>query len=250
MPESDNNLIKRYIELALRAASRSIYTYTEFLSLAEQETLECLPKQNLAAPYTLYGGYANAERQIASFGSEKLCGYTDAPPLTCLCVAPLAQKFADSLTHRDFLGALMALGLRREVAGDIVLQDNRGYIFCLQNISDYICANFKEVKRTCVKCTPCQTPAFISEPPTLSGVVIASERLDSLIAAVYRLSRSAAADLIINGRVAVDSRLTEKTAAAVNKGAIISVRGFGRFIYEGVAHETRKGKLCALVRIF
>lgn len=250
MPENEKILINRYIELASRAAGCGIFTNSEFLSAAEQNTLSRLPAQSLAAPYAFYGGYAAAERQIAVFGSEKLCGYTITPPITCLCAAPVSPKFADLLTHRDFLGALMALGIRREVVGDIVLQDKYGYIFCLQSIADYICKNFTEVKRTCVQCTPCSADSFIIKPPAQSQVVIASERLDALIAAVYQLPRAIAADLISSGRVAVNSRLTEKNSAAVTKGAVISVRGYGRFIYEGVERETRKGKLRALVRIY
>ena len=91
---ADELLRKRLLELARRAYDKGIYTYTDFLSMAE------------------IAEFRAVERQMVCFGSKELCGYSELPPICCLEARPLNQKFADKLTHRDFLGSLMGLGIK------------------------------------------------------------------------------------------------------------------------------------------
>ncbi|MBQ7092162.1 MAG: hypothetical protein IJN83_05875 [Clostridia bacterium] len=240
-------LINRFEELADRADRQGFWTDTEFLTLAQQDILCTL---RLAVPHALYGGYPGGERKIAAFGSEELCGCPYPSPIVCVKIAPASQKFADQLTHRDFLGALMGLGVRREVMGDILISDNTGYLFCLGAIAPYIMDSLAEVKRTTVRCSLSEPPTALMEPPPISSVVIASERLDAIISAVYQLSRSGGKELIQQGRVFINSRLVQSASAALSPGALISVRGKGRFIYEGIERETKKGRLRVRVRIY
>ncbi|MEG1191229.1 MAG: YlmH/Sll1252 family protein [Oscillospiraceae bacterium] len=241
-------LKKRFEELAGRAAGRGCWTFSEFLNLAEQDTL-CRLK--LDAPFALEGGYPSAERKIAMFGSESDCAYLATAPICCLCVTPLSQKFADALTHRDFLGALTGLGIRREVLGDIIVSENRGYVFCLETMADYIREQFTQVKHTSVKVSLEEAPPpMVVEPPEITRSNIASERLDAIVAAVYKLSRGESQKLFEQGKIFVNSRMTENTSAGLKPGDMISVRGMGRFSYEGIEAETRKGRLRVNVRIY
>lgn len=245
--ENENLLKNRFTELSKRSFDRGIWTFSEFLSLAEQDILLRL---RLSSPYELVGGFEGAERRLAAFGSEDLCGYIEDAPIVCVQIAPVNDKFADDLTHRDFLGSLMALGIRREVLGDIAIKENRGYLFCLSSIADYICRNLESVRHTTVKCEICEVPEIITEKPPVRELIIASERLDAIVAAVYKLSRSESQALIKDGKVFINGRLTESSAADIPDGAAISVRGHGRFLYEGIERETKKGRLRVLVRIF
>ncbi len=250
MNESDRLLRKRFSELAGRASSRGKYEYSEFLTLAEQNELCRMTFDKGSAPFALHGGYDGAERKIAVFGSEELCGYAESPPLVCLEASPLSARFSEDLGHRDFLGAVIALGLRRSVLGDIVIKENRAFLFCLESVSAFICENLKKVRNTPVDCRAAEAPRLAAERPEPVGINVASERLDSLIAAVYRLSRSESQELIAQKKVFVDSRLSENPSCSPKIGGIISVRGFGRFVYEGISRETRKGRLVVSVRIF
>lgn len=247
MTDNENLLKNRFNELSDRAFGRGIWTTSEFLSLAEQDILLRL---RLSCPYVLFGGYENAERRVAHFGSENICGWTEEPDIVCVKIAPVNEKFADKLTHRDFLGSLMGLGIRREVLGDIVIVNNCGYLFCLSSISDYIISQLESVKRTTVRCTLSDPPVSLSEPPPLSSIVIASERLDAVISAVYKISRSQGQSLISSGKVFISGKLCESASGAINEGDIISVRGLGRFIYEGIERETQKGRLRVRVRVY
>jgi RNA-binding protein YlmH len=251
MPDDLQQLKNRFHELARRAFSKQSYVYSEFLTLAEQDLLLGLKLDAHSAPLTLFGGYEGAERKIAQFGGEALCGYAEAPPVDCIAITPLSQKFADVLTHRDFLGALMGLGVRRSVLGDIILHENCGYLFCLDSVTAFILQEFTQVKRTAVTCQlTTSLPDIAIKKPDITSVNVASERLDAVIAAVYKLSRGESQELFKQGKVYVNSRLTEDTGYKLNDNSIVSVRGSGRFAYEGVSKETKKGRLFVNVRIY
>jgi len=246
--EAEKQTQRRIEELSARAAARGCWTNTEFLTTAEQD-LACRAK--LDAPCRLVGGYEGAERRVAQFGSEALCGYEAEAPIVCLLIAPLAPKFAEALCHRDFLGSLMGLGVRREVLGDILIQDTSAYLFCLESIADYIAEQLVQVRRTPVTVSRADgLPPFLITPPEKVGLVVGSERLDALTAAVWKLSRAEGKKLVEDGRVFVNSRLVENPAFELKSGDMVSVRGYGRFLYEGAAAETRKGRLHVEVRIY
>lgn len=245
--QEDSLFKNRMTELASRAYERGIWTSSEFLSLAEQDMLLRL---SLPSPFTLEGGAEGCERRIALFGSEELCGWTEEPPIACVKISPVNDKFAEKLTHRDFLGALMGLGIRREVLGDIVILGNRGYLFCLDSIAGYIISSLGEVRRTTVKAEVSAPPTQLSEKPPQKALITASERLDGVISAVYKLSRSQSQELISSGKTYISGRLCETAGAQIPEGAVVSVRSVGKFIYEGIERETKKGRLRVLVRVY
>lgn len=248
MFNEDNQLKKRFGELASRAEERGCYTYSEFLTIAEQDTLCSL---SITAPYKLEGGYPLSERKLAQFGSFEICGYEEPFPICCLCIAPTSPKFADALTHRDFLGSLMGIGIKREVLGDIIISENCGYLFCLDSISGYIIEQITQVNHTTVTVSKVNEPPVNTiQLPELSQIIVASERLDAVVAAVYNLPRTDSQRLFEQEKVFVNSRKEGRVTYSPNPKDIISVRGFGRFIYEGVDKETRKGRLRANVRVF
>ena len=250
MNESDQLIKNRFSELARRAYSRECYVYSDFLDMAEQDVLNKMKFDKSAAAYKLVGGHELAERKIACFGDETSIGYTQSPPIVCIRISPVSKKFADALSHRDFLGSLMALGLKRSVFGDIIIDENEAHLFCLESVSSCVTEQLDKVKNTSVECAITETPEIAIKLPEQSSLNIASERLDAMIAAVYKLSRSESQELIIQGKAYVDGRLNENVSFMPSPGSIVSVRGSGRFLYEGIERETKKGRLRVLVRIF
>ena len=120
---SDELLKSRLEDLARRAYERNYCTFSDFLNLEEASALQSL---KLPTEYVLFGGYDGAERCVAGFGDE----VADSDfPIVCVEIAPLQQKFADKLNHRDFLGSLMNLGISRGTLGDIIVSSNVGYLF-------------------------------------------------------------------------------------------------------------------------
>ena len=80
---------------------------------------------------TVFGGTEASERAVVRFGDPEAFGYEEDFPIDILAIVPLADKFADDLTHRDFLGALMSLGIERSLLGDIIVTGKKAYLFCL-----------------------------------------------------------------------------------------------------------------------
>ena len=240
-------LKNRFNDLYERSRNRSIYCYSDFLNLHEQTIL----LSQFRFGYSLFGGYEYAERKIAVFGTENEMGYEPDPPLKIIKASPLSQKFSDELTHRDFLGSLMGLGIKRETLGDIIIADNCGYIFCLENMAQFIIDNLLTIRRTSVSCEFCDTlPADALPKPQEKLIIVSSMRLDALISAVYNLSRTKSAALVDGEKVFINSKLSTSTSKPVEVGETISVRGHGRFRCAEIRGDTRKGRLRVLCQIY
>ena len=241
----DKELLKSRMEdLSQRAFNRNYTTYSEFLNIEEISRLKSL---RLPTNYILYGGYNNAERCIAGFS----CEGTDGFPIDCIEISPVNEKFADKLSHRDFLGSLMNLGINRNLLGDIAIKNNTGYLFCLSNISKYIVENLSRIKHTSVKCSIYDgAPDFVNQLPQSEEIIVSSLRADAVIASVYNLSRKVTGELFSLGRVFVNSKQTYKDSVLLKNGDIVSVRGYGRFIFEEQLRETKKHRYIVSVRIY
>ncbi len=200
---------------------------------------------------TLWGGYDGAERCVACFGDREFFADNTDYPIKCILIKPTNQKFADSLTHRDFLGSFMGLGIRREVLGDIIIHENCGYLFCLDTIADYIIENLTQVKRTTIKCEITDTvPTNALPQPESREIIVSSERLDVIVSAIYKMSRSQVLPLFNTEKVFVNGVVKQSPSTTANIGEKISVRGFGRFIYNGVIRRTKKERLVISVEVF
>ena len=246
MREEESLLIHRLSELAARAYRQGAYTRTDFLTPAEQALLTRIAG-TLDAPYTLFGGAPDCERKCASFGSEALCGYAETSPIACLLLAPSGGKFAGALTHRDYLGALMNLGLARDALGDIVLGGGGAYVFLTESAARLALASFTRVGREPVTCTRADAP--ICAEPVLSAqtVQVASVRLDALLARAFHLSREESAALFRQQRVFLNGAAEESPSRAPAPGDIVSARGYGRFRFSGISGTTKKGRLNAVI---
>ena len=239
------NSEKRFLELADRAEQRYYTTFSDFLNMEEESVLSAL---HFNIHYHLFGGYDGAERCVAAFGYD--AGEAEFP-IRIIKAEPASPKFADQLTHRDFLGSLMGLGIKREVLGDIVIADNIGYIFCLNTIAEYIVQELSKVRHTIVKCSIVESlPESAVKKPEEAQMVVASERLDVIVSAVYNFSRSAVKELFIARKIYVNSRLCENFSYIPKENDIISVRGKGRFVYNGVLGKTKKSRNVISVGVY
>nr|MBQ6241004.1 hypothetical protein [Lachnospiraceae bacterium] len=234
----------------LRAEKQSIYQYSAFLTPAEQDAFrKNLPKG--ALPFAFDGGFPEAERRVLVCGDEETFGYPPEPPLAVLSIAPAHEKFAEDLTHRDFLGALMSLGIERAQLGDIVIRDGTAYLICLEPISGYIAGSLTSVRRTAVKVRREEGPVPALEPELQEmSLNVASERLDAVVAAFCRLARGKADQLFAAEKVFVNGLPVTDRACRLKEGDRFSVRGFGKAIYDGIGSETKKGRLYVRLRKF
>lgn len=242
---NDEQILKgRLQDLAKRAYSQNIYTYSNFLSPSELAVFEDIRSDVSYIHSESFGGNPLCERQILGFGSEEEFGYPGEFPIAVIKVTPLLAKFSDDLTHRDFLGALLRLGIERDTLGDILIKDNTAYIFCLNRIADYLCDELTKVKHTNVKCEKTETdiPALTL---TLVDVEfpVASLRLDGIIASLLKCSRKTALSFFEEKRVTLNGRITGRNSITLKDGDIFSVRGYGKYIFDHSGGNTRKGKI-------
>ncbi|MDD6355579.1 MAG: YlmH/Sll1252 family protein [Oscillospiraceae bacterium] len=242
---NENELTKkRLTELSHRAFERGYTTFSDFLNLEEISLLKSLHTES---EYNLYGGYDNADRCVASFGECEEYQY----PISCIKIEPANQKFADELSHRDFLGALMNLGINRSTLGDIIVTNNTGYLFCLNSIKEYILQNLDRIKHTTVRCTESVLPAEIAEKkPDPVELTVSSQRVDIIVAAVFKLSRNTVTQLVNQEKVFINSKIAYKESLTLKSGDIVSVRGKGKFIFDGEIRQTKKNKSVIGIRLY
>lgn len=251
MIEEEELLRKRLKELAQKAWQNNVYTFTGFLGLSDLSCFYEMERELAFVPAAVFGGSEDAERAMIRFGSPELFGYEEEFPVVCLKIRPLLQKFAEDLSHRDFLGALMNLGIERSTLGDIILKDNQCYLFCTRSIAPFIIENLGRVKHTSVLCEEAEEiPVQREEELEEIKIQAASERIDGVISKVYKLSRSESAELFRQKKIFVNGRLCENSSRMLKAQDKVSVRGHGRFIYVETQGISKKGKLNAAVLVY
>ncbi|MEF9878162.1 MAG: YlmH/Sll1252 family protein [Clostridia bacterium] len=231
-------LSRRFAELAQRAEQMEHACFTGFLSPPEAEWAQNAGKKQ-GVSVRLNGGYEDAERQMACFVPAE--EETPAFPLSAL---KLTWPHQTAPTHRDVLGSVMALGLKRQCIGDIVMGEGCAYLFAESAMSSHIADMLLSAGRTHLQVEiseelPLITPA---EGTEVRDTVLTT-RLDAVLAAGFGLSRAKAAELIAAGNVKLRHLPTERSDARVTQGDAISARGYGRLVLTQVGEPTKKGRL-------
>lgn len=241
---------KRLKELASIADRRSIVTFTDFLNLNELNIFQLTYKDLSFVACRPFGGYESAERQIIAFIPDAL-SYGYDYPISCIKIRPVNEKYADRLTHRDYLGALLNLGIARSMLGDILIDGVTALVFCLERMEMFITENLTRVKHTNVVCEPMDYENLDYKPKyELVRGSVSSVRLDSLLGVAFGASRSSLVGMIEGGKVFVNGKLITSNGYKLKENDIVSARGLGRFCYLGVTSETRKGRMWAEIKKF
>lgn len=244
-------LKNRLRDLAEKSFQQGIFTFTGFLGLSEQDVFWQEEGRLSYAGYCLVGGYEGADRVMVRFGDSGELGYEVPFPIVCVHIQPLAQKFADELSHRDFLGALMNLGIERSTIGDIKAGEKQAYLFCQDSIAPFICENLSQVKHTHVKCHMVEDMGDLpKEEPLTVSIQVQSMRVDGVVAKVYNLSREKSLDLFRAGKVYVNGRICGNNSRQLEIGETVNARGYGKFVLTGEPRETRKGKLAVEAAVY
>ena len=238
----DDFFRRRILDLAEQADRTGRYTFTDFLTAAEYAEYLAVRNQLPRCGCTVWGGHEDADRVMLRFGSEEQLGYTEEFPIVCVAVIPAQEKFAEQLSHRDILGAVMHLGIERGQTGDILTADKSAYLFCTPAMGEYICRELTRVRHTTVTCSITDRLPETAETHFESVTVqAASERIDGIIAKLYHISRGECLALFRAGKIALNGAVTENSSAQLKTGDVVSVRGCGKFRYAGITGTTRKG---------
>ncbi|MCD8026623.1 MAG: YlmH/Sll1252 family protein [Clostridiales bacterium] len=213
--------------------------FLPFMSERKQALAQTRLKAISFENYCFFGGYENSERNMLGF-------FPDNPILTEFPVSALELSFrkCDKLTHRDFLGAVMALGIERETVGDILVEDGRCVIFVKTELKDYITSQLFKAGNVGVKFND----ADLSDLPegrgkTEKSFTVSSLRLDNIVSAVCGYSREKTRNIILSGNVCINYLETQNVSKILKVNDILTVRGMGKFILSGVLGQTKKGRI-------
>ncbi len=242
----DKVLLAKLWDKVTAAIRKNIPASTCFLSLREQEMVRFL-FGDVDGLFS-FGGYADAERKMLVYLPDYLeeNDLSDNAALVCLRVTFYQN---DTLTHRDFLGALIGTGIARETIGDILVDKGSCDFFVTEDIAPYVLQNFECAGRTKIKLQkiPLSMVAVpIAETEQIRDT-LSSLRLDNVISAGFRVSRSAATQQIIAGRAAVNGLPCEKPDKLIEENATISVRGMGKIQLKTVNGLTKKGRISVVI---
>lgn len=236
--EEERDLAIKVYEKYELAFKRDIVTFTnefvtpniwlEFLSRVENQTLQI----------NTYGIFENSERKVISFNNI----YDVEFPIRLLKVTN-KSKFK-ILEHKDYLGALLSLGINRNKIGDILVKGNCAYVPIMEDISDYVVCNLNQVGRTPVEVSNFdlleELPATDMEESIIN---VSSVRLDGVVSKIINLSRAKSNEIIDRGNVLVNYRSTRDKSLNLKENDRVTIRGFGKFLVGGIVGNTKSNRL-------
>ncbi len=237
---------KRLMDLANQARMKDIILYTNFLNLNELHIFHSNSQKFSFIKWKISGGYDFSERQIVAFIPDAFSFYEEeiSFPISVLKIQPCNVHFSDSLTHRDYLGAVLNLGINRNQIGDILVDKTDAFLFCKTSVKDLICQELCRVRHTTVYAKEVDRKTFDIplKKEKIKGSV-SSVRLDAVIAQVFPGSRSSLTAMIQSGKVFVNGKMIVSNGYHLKEKDIISVRSMGRFQYMGESGTTKKGRI-------
>lgn len=214
--------------------------FSGFLTEREQRLAE-VAAYSAGVTCSFWGGHEAAVRKMFSAPAEE----NDNFPLEAVT---FYFRGKDKLTHRDFLGALMSLGLKRDQIGDIAVTSGGAVVFATKNAMPLISAEIEKVGKVGVRSEAGINIQLPQQEFEEISAVIASPRIDVLVAAACKISREKAAALIRSGGVILSGTELNSASKSVEEGESFSVKGYGKFIFSLMGCETKKGKKHAVIK--
>lgn len=189
------------------------------------------------------GYFKDAERRMIAFNNV----YEIPFPFKMIKVTN-SSKFSTP-SHRDFLGALLALGIKRTKVGDLLVQDNCCYFPVCEEICDFVVDNLKSVGKS-----PCSATILPEDfiPPVVQFteiiILVQSLRVDSVVSKIAKVSRDKAQKIIDEGKVLIDYNLAKSKSLEIQVGERITIRGFGKFILSDILGNSKSGKFRVVIK--
>lgn len=246
----NDELIKRAEDLRARCEKQSVITHTAFLTPAEQYALEKWAKYTPDCNMLLHGGHSECERKAAFF----LPFYMDKEDFDAAeyITALHAKAGFGEPGHRDYMGAILGLGIKREWLGDIWVQGDTAEIFCLPSVERHLLDSLDKVGRYGVKLSKITLSELTAPERKVKHVTfsVKSLRFDAVVAGMFNLSRTSAASFIAAGDASLNYSQCLKTDAAVKEGDVISLRGCGKGIVGAEGGRSRKDRIFVNAEIY
>jgi RNA-binding protein YlmH len=236
--KEDKSLLSRVDDAARLCSLRHKPCFVGFLNEREQFLVDNHLSHS-DVYITFYGGYENAARTVMC-ASEYETAFDEFP----IEAIYFTYKKFDKLTHRDFLGSLMGLGIERSCVGDIIVSDGCAVCFVKSEIAEYVKSQVFKIGRTGVRIADkndCEID-FEQHFEELS-LIVSSMRLDVVVASITGLSREKTAGTILSGKISVNYTENKNVSYTLKENDVLTIRGKGKYIIKGQSGLTKKGRL-------
>ena len=245
-----DELLRRATDLDRQCTKHASITATGFLSPAEQYALRAWAPQ-AENQLLFHGGYPGAERQAGFFLPDWLEPDAFDPGEHLRAIECTARFGAPG--HRDWLGALLGLGVSRDRLGDILVEGERAWVLCLPTVEPFLLLNLEKVGRWGVKAraVPLSEVPEPKRETRTERFTVSSPRLDAVCAGVFRLSRAKAAEAIAAGLVSRNYAPCLKSDCPITPGDVLSLRGRGKANIADIdTRQTRKGRVFVTAEVY
>jgi RNA-binding protein YlmH len=246
----DRVMVSRLLDKAEQCRYSS-FVYSDFLSPHEAVIAKRVLDKVEGVFYTFTGGFEGAERVMAAMSSDFIDEEEalDNAPISYLRITPVIDK---DLSHRDYLGSILGLGIKREKVGDILVYENYGDVFLIDKIAEYISYNLDKIGNTKVECELQQVYRYT--PPErkekIINTTVASVRADSVTASGFGMSRTKVMEYFKAQRVNVNWEPVSNPSKQLSEGDVISIRGKGRILLDKVGGTTKKDRINIIIKRF
>lgn len=241
LDEQEQILFNRIIDLARQAKSKGSPRFTAFLDQRQQAVALYAVHTVDDCDAVFFGGEAESDRKVLGISDGFVPLNDEMFPIKVLGLRfPKDQK----LSHRDFLGALMGLMIKRELIGDILISEGSGLIYALSPAAPLILTELTQAGRTSVSCTEGKPDDWKYEASFEEVIgTVSSLRLDCVVSHLLNLSRDASDKLIASSKVMNNSRVITDGVKQVSLGDVISIRGYGKYIIDEIGDRNKKGRI-------
>lgn len=246
MPEEEKMLIRRVEDIAKLAEKYNTPRFSDFFDEHEQAVIG---EGFFHSGLMWFGGNMRCARKMLGIFPDWCEPSEKEFPISALYIR---KKGGRELSHRDYLGTVMGLGLERKKVGDIAVFPDGAYIFMHPASAEHAATQIDKVANCGVACKVLEaSQAEIPEDRfEIMNIVAASMRLDAVISSLCNMSRRVASDYISSGRAAVCHKTTERCDFAIKDGDMLSLRGYGRFQIISAGGKTRSDRLHITVKKF
>lgn len=251
---TDNKLLMARIDDCISSCDENyIITNTNFLDIYQQSDVIEYLKKKKDVRYDFYGGFEECERKTVLFlpdyaeNADYVRENTDLSPIVAL---EIKKDNFSSLSHRDYLGAVMGLGIKREAVGDIFVTEHGCTMAVIRSVAPYIKENLSSVGRgsVTVEISDNFSDAENKSAFETKRCYVSSMRLDGVVSAAFSLSRNSAAELIRRGEVLMNGVVMSKPDVRVPFGAKLVIHGSGKVMIDEDAGVTKKGRQAFIIK--
>lgn len=246
--QDDKLLLAKVLDKIEFCKSKNKIESTDFLNLIEQDLVNNFLKKIKFENYYFFGGAGEAERKVLIIYPEKLTeqmARKNHSKIMSVIKIKLPIELSEEYDHRRYLGAIMKLGIEREKIGDISVKSRGAEIVIKNEVQNFLIQNLGSLTRFSsseIEVMPIENLSKIETQKIEITEIVASLRLDNIVASLARTSRNKAVEILEQERVFLNFKNETKSSKQVNVGDIITIRGKGRFEFKEISGNTKKGR--------